>query len=148
MWNEQNLWLDFENDEHQLKNYRTREAKNEESLMILKGIQQQGQNLWYYNQSHLQRIKILKNEIELNETYEKEIFNQIEKVIQPFKIMMTSKKLKVYFVKMQDQLFSIKQDWEMYQLILFNIMQNAVKYNRHQGEIFIRVDFEPVDSEQ
>jgi len=38
MWNEQNLWLDFENDEHQLKNYRTREAKNEESLMILKGI--------------------------------------------------------------------------------------------------------------
>ena len=33
-------------------------------------------------------------------TKEKEIFNQIEKVIEPFKIMITSKKLEIYLVKM------------------------------------------------
>ena len=57
------------------KEIKALETKHVETLMILKGISQQGQNLWYYNQSHLQRIKILKNEFNLKVTIENEILN-------------------------------------------------------------------------
>lgn len=31
----------------------------------------------------------------------------------------------------------IKADWKIYQLIMFNIIQNAVKYNKPKGHIDI-----------
>jgi len=33
----------------------------------------------------------------------------------------------------------MKADWDNYELILFNLIQNAVKYNNTQGDIFIIV---------
>ena len=36
--------------------------------------------------------------------------------------MITSKKLEIFLIKMQKQEFQMKQDWIMYQLILFNII--------------------------
>ena len=84
------------------------EQRNIETLTILRGIQQQGQNLWFYNQSHLMRIKILKEELFLSKTFETEIFTQIENVIKPFQIMITSKNLQIFLVKMQKQEFRIK----------------------------------------
>ena len=38
----------------------------------------------------------------------------------------------------------INTDWEMYQLILFNIVQNAVKYNKFQGDIIIKINLQPL----
>lgn len=51
--------------------------------------------------------------------------------------MITSKDLQIFLLKMQKQEFQVKQDWAMYQLILFNIMQNAIKYNRNHGKIVV-----------
>lgn len=59
--------------------------------------------------------------------------------------MITSKDLQIFLLKMQKQEFQVKQDWAMYQLILFNIMQNAIKYNRNHGKIVVQLDFTPVD---
>ena len=32
-------------------------------------------------------------------------------------------------------------DWEKYQLILFNMIQNAVKYNKKKGVIVIQLNY-------
>jgi len=34
-------------------------------------------------------------------------------------------------------------DWDKYELILFNVLQNAVKYNKNQGVILIVIDCTP-----
>ena len=36
-------------------------------------------------------------------------------------------------------LVSVVNDWKLYELILFNVVQNAVKYNVHEGDIVIVV---------
>ena len=33
-------------------------------------------------------------------------------------------------------------DWEMYKLILFNIVQNAIKYNQFKGDLLIKINLE------
>lgn len=40
---------------------------------------------------------------------------------------------------------SIKADWRLYQLIIFNIIQNAVKYNKREGTISVSTELK--DSE-
>lgn len=40
------------------------------------------------------------------------------------------------FVKVKD----IKADWELFKLIIFNLCQNAVKYNKFSGEVEISFD--------
>ena len=40
--------------------------------------------------------------------------------------------------------FEIKANWIMYQLILFNIIQNSVKYNQFSGDIIILTDCLPI----
>ena len=54
------------------------------------------------------RIKILKKELILAKSFETDIFTQIENVIKPFQIMITSKNLQILLVKMQKQEFRIK----------------------------------------
>ena len=39
---------------------------------------------------------------------------------------------------------SLHADWKQYELILFNVIQNAVKYNTFKGDIFIIVSCKPV----
>ena len=41
----------------------------------------------------------------------------------------------------------IAADWKMYELILFNIIQNAVKYNVFKGEIIFIIKVFPVNCE-
>ena len=37
----------------------------------------------------------------------------------------------------KDKNFEIFTDWKIYKLILFNLIQNAVKYNENRGKIII-----------
>ena len=43
-----------------------------------------------------------------------------------------------------DQSMHIKADWLNYQLILFNMIQNSVKYNKFKGDIFVIIKCLPV----
>ena len=42
-------------------------------------------------------------------------------------------------IQISDELLGKKIlcDWKLYKLILFNIIQNAVKYNKNEGKILI-----------
>ena len=41
-------------------------------------------------------------------------------------------------------MLKMRQDWDKFQLIIFNILQNAVKYNKFEGSILIILDCLPV----
>ena len=68
----------------------------------------------------------------------------IKKVVCPFETQLNQFQGKV-LVKLQipDEL-CLCADWSSFELILFNFIQNAVKYNTPQGLVVIVADFEPI----
>lgn len=88
-------------------------------------------------------MKIKKNEFIKKKTLTKNIEEHIERVINPFEPQITSRNLKIFIAKKRNFNFIIKNDWIMYQLTLFNIIQNAVKYNIFEGNIIILLDCKP-----
>ena len=47
-----------------------------------------------------------------------------------------------------DQSMHIKADWLNYQLILFNMIQNSIKYNKFKGDIFVVINCLPMKKKQ
>jgi len=49
-------------------------------------------------------------------------------------------------VKINNEIISenieLSTDWKIYKLILFNVVQNAVKYNENKGKIIIDLKLE------
>lgn len=43
----------------------------------------------------------------------------------------------MYLIKKSDFDFAIKVDWKRYELVLYNLIQNAIKFNKNQGDIII-----------
>ena len=104
-------------------------ARLDETYTMMRAIQQSGQIMWYYNQNQIQRMKIRKNEF-LIRTFEiTDPENIIEKVVYPFFPMILQKNVEVHFSRASEFKLAISTDWDKYELILFNIVQNAVKYN-------------------
>ena len=92
-------------------------------------------------------MKIKKNEFIKKFSVQKNLVEQIERVINPFEPQITSRNLKIFIVKKRDFNFVIKFDWTMYQLSLFNMIQNAVKYNQFLGNILIVLDCKPIQQQ-
>ena len=65
----------------------------------------------------------------MKESVCKDIYKIIEKVFWPFQSQTKSKQINVYFVKGNEFDHEIITDWPNYQLILFSMIQNSVKYN-------------------
>ena len=78
--------------------------------------------MWYYKYNQIQRMKIKKNEFIKKFTFQKNLEEQIERVVNPFEPQITSRNLKVFIVKKREFNFIIKNDWTMYQLTLFNMI--------------------------
>ena len=74
--------------------------------------------------------------------------HHIEKIIYPFYSQINGQKIKVYFGRKSKYSMEIEADWKKYQLIIFNIIQNAVKYNVFRGEIIIMLSCEEVDDNE
>jgi signal transduction histidine kinase len=85
-------------------------------------------------------MKIRKGELVVNEicSIKPEAF--IEQVMKPFEYQVKSRNMKVIIQKINHGCVSIKTDWRLYQLIIFNLIQNAVKYNRRDGAINISTE--------
>ena len=66
-------------------------------------------------------------------------------VLWPFEHQIYRRKINVWLIKnfpLDVQIFS---DWKLYEIILFNIIQNAVKYNQqNEGDIVICVTLKPL----
>lgn len=64
----------------------------------------------------------------------------IDEVIKPFDFQIENRQIKVFF-QIGDILDKfIEADWNLYQLLMFNIVQNAVKYNKFGGMITLKLD--------
>ena len=61
----------------------------------------------------------------------------INEVLDPFNNLIKKKELNVKIIKQTEDNISIVINWKDYQLILFHVVQNAVKYNITKGLIEI-----------
>lgn len=82
-------------------------------------------------------MKIKKGEFEVVKTWKSCPEAIVEKVLYPFLPTMTNQKIQVFFCRKTQFTSEISLDWEKYELILFNIIQNAVKYNQYFGNLAI-----------
>lgn len=71
--------------------------------------------------------------------------HHIEKIIYPFYSQIQGQKIKVYFGRKSSYSMEIHADWKKYQLIVFNIIQNAVKYNKYNGSIIVLTSCELIE---
>jgi hypothetical protein len=67
-----------------LEGAKKMQIRGEETLKILKAIEQSGQAMWFYNQNQIQRMKIKKNEFKSKNNLSKGADQHIMKVIYPF----------------------------------------------------------------
>jgi len=64
-------------------------------------------------------------------------------VIVPFSTQIKSKKLNVQILRRTSfDLEEYQADWKNFQLCIFNLIQNAVKYNTYKGDILIIIGLE------
>ena len=90
-------------------------------------------------------MKIKKGELAIKEMCSDKPEQFIEQVLQPFEYQIEKRKMKVSIKRKNLNRVSIKADWRLYQLIIFNIIQNAVKYNKREGTISVSTELK--DSE-
>jgi len=85
-------------------------------------------------------MKIQKNEFKTKPVFTANMEEFIEKVVWPFSPQIMSRNITVYIAWKNEFTCKIKTDWKMYELILFSIIQNSVKYNQFSGSIILLVD--------
>ena len=91
-----------------------------------------------YNLNQIMRMKINKNEFKIKPTPTTDPSKHVKKVTFPFIPMILSHKAKVYFWLANDfEGQSLLADWSKFELLLFNVIQNAVKYNSYHGVLVI-----------
>lgn len=116
------------------------------SCKLNKQVFYSGQILNFHNQNQIERMKRWNNEFELKESSTNSPEDIIEQIIQPFEMQMDLKKLR-YVIDKDPQLndLNLYADWRLYQLALFNILQNAVKFNNTNGKILIEIKLRRVE---
>jgi hypothetical protein len=75
-------------------------------------------------------MKIRKNDFKAQMKNCKDPDEYIGNVINPFEPQISKQGIKVTLARKRNYNFEIKANWVAYQLVLFNIVQNAVKYNK------------------
>ena len=61
----------------------------------------------------------------------------IHQVLYQFEPNVQSKSLRAFTIRRHPNLFKMRSDWDKFKLVIFNILQNAVKYNSFEGFIII-----------
>jgi signal transduction histidine kinase len=63
------------------------------------------------------------------------------KVIWPSEYFVLTRRVNIFFVEVVHEGFSIITDQEIYELILYNLIQNALKYNKaFDGDIVVTAE--------
>ena len=63
------------------------------------------------------------------------------KVIWPSEYFVLTRRVNIFFVEVVHEGFSIIADQEVYELILYNLIQNALKYNKpFDGDIVVTAE--------
>ena len=81
-------------------------------------------------------MKIAKNEFEVDLQPSDRPVTYLNQVLHPFVPQIESRSISVFVAHKNDLSgLEIIADWDKYQLILFNMLQNAVKYNSFMGTV-------------
>jgi len=118
-----------------LINSKSPHAKS--NLEMISHVHQCAQGIWYYNSGQLCRMMIKTKTIKLIITATNDLREKVNKVLYPFELQLQSKHINVYLLIRKSTSVNISTDWKRFEIILFNIIQNAVKYNRIEGDILI-----------
>jgi len=93
-------------------------------------------------------MKVQKNNLRLRLVNCSDILSRIQEVLYPFELQLFSNHINVYFLQNNNSVgMKVITDWKVYELILFNILQNAVKYNKIEGDIIIAINIFPLLSQ-
>ena len=65
-------------------------------------------------------------------------------MLEPFHYTMQVNHLNVYLIRKTNMDFELITDWKSYEMILFNILQNAIKFNQLEGDIVMIIKLNPV----
>lgn len=69
----------------------------------------------------------------------------VAKVVGPFLYNLNQRNQQIFmFWKNQKSMSGVLADWYKYQLVLFNMIQNAYKYNLEGGYIFIMLSLKKI----
>lgn len=90
-------------------------------------------------------MKIKKQEFVICPRFEANIENIVQRVIEPFTLQIESRNLRVKVAWRTSARVQMKADWDSYQLVLFNIVQNAVKYNNIKGDLIVVMNCSPLE---
>jgi hypothetical protein len=98
-----------------------------ESMQALQqsiSIEQSTKGIWYYNTNQIQRMKIIKNQMEINPYPNKDMIATIWNVIWPFEHFIFKRKVNFYLI--QEFKFPknthMVSDWKQYESALFNVI--------------------------
>ena len=134
------------NEKNGCYNYQGADMARQQSITsLISGIQQSGEIMHFYNDNQVQRLKINRGAFTPIATFHQQPEKFIREVVAPFEPEIQQKNLNVFFAQKNAFNFELKLDWRMYQLIIFNIIQNAIKYNIFQGDILILITCKPRD---
>jgi len=100
-----------------------------ETIKLIRAIEQSGVGMKLYRDNQIQRMKISRGIFSRKVKETNFIEHYIEQVLEPFGAQINSFQLNVYISRSNNFNQTICQDWKLYQLILFNLIQNAIKYN-------------------
>lgn len=67
----------------------------------------------------------------------------LETVLFPFTTQIEGFKLKVFINVINRPIQNLVADWQNYKLVVFNVLQNAIKYNSYKGHIVVLIEFKP-----
>ena len=112
------------------------------SLKLVQAVSHSAVLLWYFNQNQIARMKIKKKEFVTKETPISNVLDHLSNVITPFMSKIKKTDIKVLLSIKLPNCRLLYSDWEVFELILFNLIQNSVKYNRQGGIIFVIVQMD------
>ena len=96
-------------------------------------------------------MKLLKNQLEVDAFPLKDMMSTIWNVIWPFEHFIFKRFLNIYLIQKFKFLACCQMvaDWRLYEASMFNLLQNALKYNKtNYGDVVITQTCKPVKAHQ
>ena len=86
--------------------------------------------MWYYNTNIISRMKIKKNQLNNTPVTSSNFEEPLRNVLWPFEHFIFRMRINIFLGLYIDKNLQVNLDWNLYELILFNIIQNSVKYTQ------------------
>lgn len=105
---------------------------------MLRHVSQSATILEKYNLCVISRMKLRKNELENSIRPSTNPMEHVINQFYPFSTVIGSKEIKTYVSPLElKKGHAYLANWEVYCLVIFNLLQNSVKYNNPKGCIVI-----------